>query len=265
MERMETVKTILNKNISVTDLVMDLQVQKIIFRDGVNYGRILHEELLNKRVFAPFSLISLPVAERFSPYVMFTFDDNMAFIKYGMRTFINKGTAYYIIDLFLSLNRTIGGPFKHPEFKEGMMCLIEDLGGYDGSKPVVVIPDIMDKDLITVTYNTDAHWVDYARTAMFNYVPYIIITNAVIDILGLELFSFYREYALHRENSSEQARRVAGAIFAANSRMHRLLYGNLEPVKEEYRAPGFVSAIKQLNDNLMIESARALNGLDYER
>jgi hypothetical protein len=246
----------------VITIPANFEVQRVVFEEGVKYGKILHQELVNKKVFAPFSLVSLPTAELLSPYVMMTYDDHLQFAKYGMRTFINKGTVYYVLDLARSLTQYIGGPFEDNDFKAGMVQLIEDLGGYDLSGPLRVIPLVDSKDLVTVTYNTDARWVDYARTVMLNYVPYIIITNAVLDIMGIELFSWYRGYAVQQDNSVEHSKRVAAAIFSANSRMHNLLYASIRQLNPAYNTSGFVNAIDYLCTQLQFESQRAMKGLN---
>lgn len=243
----------------------DIEVQKVVFGAGVQYGRTLRDELVSHRVLAPFSLASLPLTELVSPYVMLTFKDNpqpLQPFKIGMRKYINSGTAYYLMDLHNYLVNDIGDIFANIEFKDGIKQLIEDVGGYDGSFPIKLITDVPYRDFESITFNTDAHWIDYARTKSIEYTPYIIFSSLAFDAISMEIFPRYRQYIIHRTNSDEQAKRIASSVFIANANMHFVLYDKLRHMKEQYSKYGFLRAIETLNQLLIESSNRAMKGLD---
>ena len=237
-------------------------VQKVVFEKGLQYGTLIHDSLQHYNAFAPMTLLTTPYSKLVTPYAPVTFRDELAILNTNMKTFINRGTAAYVAELAYGMIHDVGGVFTQPEFAAGMEKLIADLEGYQPETMLKIVFDVPVTDFISMTYNTDCHWVDYSRKLMFQNIFYAAPSLVALDAISLELFPRYRQYAMYRQNADPQAKRIAAATFVANANIHYLVYGSISQFRPEYGNRVFLSCIDEMSKMLFKEANIAMLGIE---
>jgi hypothetical protein len=238
------------------------QIQRAVFEQGVLYGTLLHDSMEKFGAFAPLTQFGTSFCRLVTPYCPLAFDDEANYAMPNLKEFINKITVPYVAELSYGMTHVVGGIFTCPEYKNAYAKLIEDLGGYKPETMIKLVLDIPEMDFATFTYNTDAHWIDIERKLILKYTPYFFSSQVALDIMCVEVFPPYCQYALHRKESSEQCKRMAAAIFYANAQSHHLVYNAISKIRPEYGNKVFMSCIDEMNNMLINEAKIAMSSIN---